>query len=91
MQNFIIENIEKAIEETYLLSKNDGDLLLKSFVSELLRYKLLVQDHWPLSEQEKKTIDIGRVGVREFDQLYPDYVTLLCNVGALLREEMNRS
>ncbi len=87
MQTLAIEKIEQAIQETNLLLSTGEDFLLQSLLNELNRYKMLTQDHRPLSYQEKTAVDIGRVAVRELDELHPEYVTLLCDVGALLREE----
>jgi hypothetical protein len=88
MQNKIIQAIELGIQETKNLLKLGDDLLLSSFLTELQRYKTLVNDHWPLMLEEKNTVNIGRIAVREFDDRHPEYVTLLCHIGAVLRQEM---
>lgn len=87
MRRDALEKLDLAIKETETLLLNDKDPLLSSFLKELQRYQKLACDHWPLSPDEKKSVDIGRVAVREFDNEYPDYCTLLSNVVALLRDE----
>lgn len=87
MKNDALDKLDLAIRETEFLLLNDKSPLLPAFLNELQRYRSLACDHWPLNAEEKKTVDIGRVAVREFDETYPDYVTLLSNVGVLLREE----
>lgn len=87
MKTEIINKIDTAIKETEKILLNDKNQLLIAFLKELNRYKNLIIDHWPLTLNEKGTIDIGRIAVRELDDLYPDYVTLLSNIGAILREE----
>ena len=66
-----------------------NDPILPAFLTELCRYRGLVQSHWPLDSDEKSTVDIGRVAVRELDERYPNYVETLCNLGAVLRDETN--
>lgn len=82
-----INQIDAAIEQTKKILITDNSQLLIAFLSELNRYRNLAIDHWPLTIYEKETIDIGRVAVRELDDLYPDYVTLLSKLGVLLRTE----
>jgi hypothetical protein len=82
-----LDKLNLAIKETKFLQENDKNPLLPAFLRELQRYMVLACDHWPLNAEEKATVDIGRVAIRELDNVYPDYVTLLSNIGALLREE----
>ncbi|MBA5639788.1 hypothetical protein H3H37_22255 [Duganella sp. LX20W] len=82
-----LDKLGLAINETELLLVNDRSQILLAFLKELQRYREMACDHWPLSADEKTTVDIGRVAARELDNMYPDYVTLLSRVGALLREE----
>ena len=84
----IIQAIDLAMRKTeeYLMLREDP--LLRTFLTELQRYKNLINDHWPLTSDEKISVNIGRVAVREFDEEYPDYVTLLSQIGAALREEI---
>ncbi|MBA5607392.1 hypothetical protein H3H36_18710 [Duganella sp. FT3S] len=84
-RNAILNKLDMAIQETETLLLKDKDPLLSGFLKELQRYVKLTRDHWPLSSDEKMSVDIGRVAVREFDNTYPSYCTLLSNVGALLR------
>jgi hypothetical protein len=87
MQPKMIQAVDSAIANTEKLLSHADNPLLRAFVSELQRYKTLVENHWPLTNMEKETVDIGRVAVRELDDVYPDYVTELCQLGAALREE----
>lgn len=84
----IILAIELAMKKTEELLIQREDPLLQFFLKELQRYKDLVNDHWPLTSEEKISVNIGRVAVREFDEAYPDYVTLLSQIGAAMREEI---
>jgi hypothetical protein len=81
----ILKDLEKLITETESLNANGSDPLLTSFSTELRRYLQLATDHWPLSDAEKATVDIGRVAVRELYAEYPEYVTRLSQTGAALR------
>lgn len=78
---------ERALAVTQALLAVQDDALLRSFTRELQRYRQLVRAHWPLSAAERAGVDIGRVAMRELDGGHPDYVTLLCRLGALLRQE----
>lgn len=88
MQYEIIQAIELGLKETNNLLSRSDDPLLMDFLTELHRYKDLVNDHWPLTPEEKNSVDIGRVAVREFDDFYPEYVTLLSTIGGALRKEI---
>lgn len=79
--------MEQALAATQALLAAQDDALLRSFTRELQRYRQLVRAHWPLSAAERAGVDIGGVAVRELDGDHPDYVTLLCRLGALLRQE----
>ena len=83
----MLSRIDTTIAETENLLSAQGDLLLKSFLKELKRYRALVSDHWPLTEGEKSSVDIGRVAVRELDDVYPEYTALLSRLGVLLVSE----
>jgi hypothetical protein len=83
----VVKAIDIAIERTKELLAVDDDPLLRPFLIELQRYQRVATDHWPLTPDEKRSVDIGRVAARELDDVYPEYVTLLCNVGAALRQE----
>lgn len=88
MQDKIILAIELAMKKTEEFLVQREDPLLQFFLKELQRYENLVNDHWPLTPDEKISVNIGRVAVREFDEVYPDYVTLLSQIGAAMREEI---
>lgn len=88
MQDKIILAIELAMKKTEEFLVQREDPLLQFFLKELQRYKNLVNDHWPLTSEEKISVNIGRVAAREFDEVYPDYVTLLSQIGAAMREEI---
>jgi phosphoenolpyruvate carboxylase len=81
-----INKIDTAIQRTNEILAIDKSQLLEAFLKELNRYRRLASDHWPLTDDEKETVDIGRVAVREFDNIYPEYTTLLSNLGVLLRQ-----
>ena len=89
IQTLAINKIDQAISDTKDLMAFDEDPLLPAFWSELVRYRSLVESHWPLDANEKNSIDIGRVAMRELDEKYPDYVGILCRLGSFLREEIN--
>lgn len=88
MQIQALEMIDIAIKETINILSIDKDPLIYSFLQELNRYKSLATIHWPLNAEEKLTVDIGRAAVRELDNSYPQYATLLSQVGALLRNSL---
>lgn len=81
----IVQELNDLIAETDRLDPKGADPLLRAFRDELRRYIALATDHWPLTDAEKETVDIGRVAVRELDPQFPDYVTRLSEVGAALR------
>lgn len=83
----VIDKIDRTIDETRRLMALANDPLLPALLTELLRYRGLAQSHGPLDSDEKHSVDIGRIGVRELDERYPGYVGLLCDLGAILRDE----
>ena len=89
IQALALNKIDQAISETKDLMVIDRDPLLPAFWSELIRYRSLVESHWPLEENEKNLVDIGRVAMRELDEKYPDYVGTLCSLGSFLRDDIS--
>lgn len=87
MKNEIIYKINVAITQQKNILIFDNNKIFITLLTELDRYRDLAIGHRPLTDHEKETVGIGRVAARELDDLYPDYVTLLSNIGALLREE----
>lgn len=83
----MIQAVNSAIASTEKLLGQADNSLLRAFAGELQRYKMLVENHWPLTAAEKESVDIGRAAVRELDDMYPDYVTELCQLGAALKED----
>lgn len=88
IQALAINKIDQAISDTKDLMAVDKDPLLPAFLSELHRYRSLAESHWPLETDEKNSVDIGRVAMRELDEKYPEYVGILCRLGSFLREEI---
>lgn len=85
MNATINAELDTAVAHTEKLLGGAYDPLLKAFIVELERYRSLVNDHWPLTPDERTTVDIGRVAVRELDDVFPEYATLLSELGARLR------
>jgi len=88
MQYEIAQAIDLGINKTRDLLRQKDDPLLRAFLVELQRYKNLIDDHWPLTREEKNSVDIGRVAVREYDVSHPEYATLLSTIGGSLRKEL---
>jgi len=91
MPDDVRQELDDAILHTRQLLGHGYDALLEAFIVELERYRSLAEDHWPLTSEERATVDIGRVAVRELDDVFPDYVTLLSQVGAKLRKGVTTS
>lgn len=85
MKDTIHTELHSAVKRTRQLLGRGYDALLQAFIVELERYRTLIDDHWPLTPEERTTVDIGRVAVRELDNVFPDYVTQLSELGAKLR------
>ncbi|MBP1207347.1 hypothetical protein JOD97_005427 [Duganella sp. 1411] len=74
IQALAINKIDQVISDTKDLMAIDRDPLFPAFWSELIRYRSLVESHWPLDENEKNSVDIGRVAIVDLKSAASEFI-----------------